>query len=101
VNLSEQSADNPAQAKKNMEKAANLKMELSPATFSAASRFGWRHHLMKSLKGVIHVGANTGQERDDYGSYGLNVLWIELPWVFNEMKCAFRRDVWPSFHFRH
>jgi FkbM family methyltransferase len=46
-----------------------------------------RNLMMKKLKGIIHVGANTGQERDDYASYGLNVLWIEpIPWVFEELK---------------
>jgi FkbM family methyltransferase len=34
-------------------------------------------------RGVIHVGANTGQERDVYGIYGIPVLWIEpIPEVF-------------------
>jgi FkbM family methyltransferase len=49
-----------------------------------------RHHLMmKRLTGIIHVGANVGQERDDYASYGLNVLWIEpVPWVFEKLKGA-------------
>ena len=49
---------------------------------------GWRHDLMmKGLKGLIHVGANKGQEGDDYASYELNVLWVEpIPWVFNELK---------------
>jgi FkbM family methyltransferase len=48
-----------------------------------------RHLIMKKLKGIIHVGANAGQERDDYASYGLNVLWIEpIPWVFSELRNA-------------
>lgn len=48
-----------------------------------------RHLLMKELKGVIHVGANTGREREIYASYGLNVLWIEpVPWLFKELKSA-------------
>jgi FkbM family methyltransferase len=48
-----------------------------------------RNLMMKKLKGIIHVGANTGQERDDYAGYGLNVLWIEpIPWVFDELKRA-------------
>ena len=49
-----------------------------------------RHHLMmKKVKGIIHVGASIGQERDGYASYGLNVLWIEpIPWVFKELKSA-------------
>src|SRR5271163_274795 len=45
--------------------------------------------LMKKLKGVIHVGANTGHERDEYASYGLNVIWIEpIPWVFKQLNSA-------------
>ena len=39
---------------------------------------------MKIKKGVIHIGASWGQEREEYG--GLNVLWIEpLPHVFNQL----------------
>jgi FkbM family methyltransferase len=35
---------------------------------------------------VIHVGANTGQERDIYAQYGLDVLWIEpIPEVFRRL----------------
>jgi FkbM family methyltransferase len=50
-----------------------------------------RHLMMKKLKGIIHVGANVGQERDDYVRYGLNVLWIEpIPHVFEELKSAIR-----------
>lgn len=33
--------------------------------------------FLRKLKGVIHVGANTGQERETYNSFGLRVLWIE------------------------
>lgn len=34
-------------------------------------------------RGVIHVGASTGQERTVYADRGLNVLWIEpIPEVF-------------------
>jgi FkbM family methyltransferase len=36
---------------------------------------------------VIHVGANTGQEREYYRKLGLRVLWIEpIPRVFEELK---------------
>ena len=42
--------------------------------------------LMQS-KGVIHVGANFGQERELYSTYGLNVVWIEpIPEVFAGLK---------------
>lgn len=29
------------------------------------------------LEGVIHIGANTGHERDLYESLGLSVIWVE------------------------
>jgi FkbM family methyltransferase len=48
-----------------------------------------RHLIMKKLKGIIHVGANMGQERDYYTGYGLKVLRIEpIPWVFEKLKSA-------------
>jgi FkbM family methyltransferase len=37
--------------------------------------------------GVIHVGANEGQERDLYARHGLPVLWIEaLPSAFDRLQ---------------
>jgi FkbM family methyltransferase len=43
-------------------------------------------HLRKS-RGIIHIGANEGQEREFYASFGLAVLWIEpIPDVFYELK---------------
>jgi FkbM family methyltransferase len=33
--------------------------------------------FLKDSKGVIHVGANSGQERDVYAGYNLPVVWIE------------------------
>lgn len=39
------------------------------------------------LRGVIHVGANSGQERALYDSYRLPVLWIEpIPEVFATLQ---------------
>ena len=39
------------------------------------------------VDGLVHVGANTGQERDLYESYGLEVIWIEpIPDVFAELQ---------------
>jgi len=39
------------------------------------------------VRGVIHVGANTGQERELYAHYGLDVLWIEpIPAVFEILR---------------
>jgi FkbM family methyltransferase len=41
------------------------------------------NRFLRSTRGVIHVGANVGQERDLYRRYDLDVLWIEpIPDVF-------------------
>ena len=33
--------------------------------------------VLSKVQGVMHIGANIGQERDYYAKYGLNVLWVE------------------------
>src|SRR6516164_8099207 len=44
------------------------------------------HYYLKQVTGVIHVGANVGQERERYARYKLKVLWIEpLPNVFEQL----------------
>lgn len=44
-----------------------------------------KHNL--SLKGVIHVGANKGQEADIYSDLGLEVVWIEaIPEVCEQLN---------------
>jgi len=41
------------------------------------------NRFLRSARGVVHVGANVGQERALYDGYGLDVLWIEpIPDVF-------------------
>jgi FkbM family methyltransferase len=43
--------------------------------------------FLKESKGVIHVGANLGQERELYAGYGLDVIWIEpIPEIYNELN---------------
>ena len=43
--------------------------------------------FLKKVHGVIHVGANHGQERELYEIHNLNVLWIEpIPEVFDQLK---------------
>lgn len=47
------------------------------------------HHdeFLGSTRGIIHVGASTGQERHVYDSFGLPVVWVEpIPEVFEELK---------------
>ena len=42
--------------------------------------------FLKNVSGVIHIGANVGQERDLYAKYGLDVIWVEpIPEVFNQL----------------
>lgn len=42
--------------------------------------------FFKHVSGVIHVGANEGQERDIYKKYDLRVVWIEPnPEVFKKL----------------
>lgn len=46
-----------------------------------------RDRFLREISGVIHVGANTGQERHLYDAYGLHVLWIEpIPEVFEKLQ---------------
>ena len=43
--------------------------------------------FLSDAGGIIHVGANTGQERELYQHYGLNVIWIEpIPEVFKVLE---------------
>jgi FkbM family methyltransferase len=48
-------------------------------------------HFLKYVPGVIHVGANTGQERVVYDNFGLRVIWIEpIPSVFDTLAANIR-----------
>lgn len=43
--------------------------------------------FLKHITGVMHIGANTGQERDLYKKYNLNVLWIEpIPKIYEKLE---------------
>lgn len=44
-------------------------------------------HFLSEAKGVIHVGANLGQEKELYRHHNLNVIWIEpIPEVFTQLE---------------
>ncbi len=46
-----------------------------------------RDRVLREAKGVIHIGASTGQERDIYQKYDLDVVWIEpIPDVFKKLQ---------------
>lgn len=48
---------------------------------------GHPHHFLRHVNGVIHVGANSGQERDIYDAHGTRVVWIEpIPEVFAKLQ---------------
>ncbi len=43
--------------------------------------------FLSKISGLIHLGANLGQERFLYDRYGLNVLWIEPnPEIFPQLQ---------------
>lgn len=43
--------------------------------------------FLNQITGVVHVGANLGQERQLYRIYDLSVVWIEpIPEVYNKLK---------------
>lgn len=43
--------------------------------------------FLRKARGVIHVGANSGQERDIYSLRGLKVIWIEpIPEIFKVLE---------------
>jgi FkbM family methyltransferase len=47
--------------------------------------------FLKELSGVVHVGANLGQERELYSTHGLSVVWIEpIPEVFTQLNANIR-----------
>ena len=52
-------------------------------------RHGYKseNFYLRKSHGLIHIGANEGQERDFYASFGLDVLWIEpIPDVFTKLE---------------
>ena len=55
---------------------------------------GLRRHsgsFLDDVSGVVHVGANLGQEREIYDAHGLNVVWIEpIPEVFARLNANLR-----------
>jgi FkbM family methyltransferase len=52
-----------------------------------ATPHGHPHHFLRDVSGVIHVGANSGQEREIYDAHGTRVIWIEpIPEVFAKLQ---------------
>jgi hypothetical protein len=69
---------------------ANTRRLLRPVRrlWNEASKriFGHPNDFLAKCRGVIHVGANTGQERDEYAENRLAVIWIEpIPEVHRKL----------------
>jgi FkbM family methyltransferase len=48
--------------------------------------YGEENDFLKKCRGIIHVGANDGQQRHLYAEHGLKVVWIEpIPDVFQQL----------------
>ena len=55
--------------------------------------YGELHDYLNKCRGVIHIGANIGQERHLYADRGLAVLWIEpIPSVFATLVDNIREE---------
>lgn len=53
---------------------AKAKALIRPLRTALSKDHDW---FLRSVSGVVHVGANTGQERDVYHGHDLSVLWVE------------------------
>jgi FkbM family methyltransferase len=43
--------------------------------------------ILKEVTGLIHIGANVGQEAELYAQHNLDVIWVEpIPNVFDRLK---------------
>jgi len=47
--------------------------------------------FLEDVSGVVHIGANSGQERELYDALGLSVVWVEpIPEVFTQLTANIR-----------
>jgi FkbM family methyltransferase len=73
---------------------ARLLRSIMPRPIKRAARRAFNYVRKDTIEGylhkchgVIHVGANSGQERMQYDAIGLYVLWIEpIPEVFRQLE---------------
>jgi FkbM family methyltransferase len=75
---------------------ASTVTEHRPLTLRRILSYAYRHSIgfrrdpdafLKKVQGVIHVGANAGQEREQYAGLGLSVIWVEpIPEVFATLQ---------------
>lgn len=61
-------------------------LRASAASLWARAASGDADGFLRSVSGVVHVGANSGQERYQYALLGLDVLWVEpIPEVYSRL----------------
>lgn len=83
-NMSHKIESTPAGPTKRGLLAARIKALLSPVTTLLKSD---PDRLLRKVSGVIHVGGNSGQEKDLYERRGLRVIWIKpIPEVFELLE---------------
>jgi len=62
-----------------------------PLAYKILARDRDSDSFLNRIAGIIHVGANTGQERQLYASKGLPVLWVEpIPEVYRKLMANLR-----------
>lgn len=70
---------------------SKIKAILRPVKY-VVKNFPDTDNFLRDVSGVIHVGANYGQEREQYNNFGLEVIWVEpIPEVFYGLKRNIRR----------
>lgn len=69
----------------------NWRPRVHPLAPDGLPRFGAIDDFLSEINGLIHVGANTGQERAVYDSHDLDVLWLEpLQEVYRKLQVNIR-----------
>lgn len=73
------------------EKIRNQLHRLQKRLIKNPVRFQPEDSFLREISGVVHVGANTGQERELYEANGLSVIWVEpIPEVFENLLANIR-----------
>ena len=67
--------------------AASMQVEFKVWCAKWWAKWKRSRHFLRKVRGVIHVGANSGQERLLYNELGLEVIWIEpVPAAFERLR---------------
>jgi FkbM family methyltransferase len=73
------------------DKVRTLLRRFKKALIKDPLRLQPEYGFLKEISGVVHVGANTGQERGIYSACGLRVIWVEpIPEAFEKLSANIR-----------